>query len=99
MTSFVVSPRADADIETLLEHLAEMAGPTVARRYALELDVTFERPTMFPASGARRKSLGPYSRIAVVSPYVIVYDHHDGEVVIVRVLDGCRNATRRVVRQ
>jgi toxin ParE1/3/4 len=54
---------------------------------------------MFPASGARRKSLGPDTRIAVLSPYIVVYDYADGMVHIVRVLDGRRNVTRRLVRE
>jgi plasmid stabilization system protein ParE len=39
MTPVVVSPRADADVDAMLEHLADLAGPAVARRYSQELDV------------------------------------------------------------
>ena len=48
MTPVVVSPRADADVDAMLEHLADLAGPTVARRYNQELDAVFERLAMFP---------------------------------------------------
>ena len=82
MTPVVVSRRADADVDAMLEHLADLAGPAV-----------------FPESGARCRSLGPYARIAVVAPYVVVYDYQDNTVVIVRVLDGRRDITRRLVRQ
>ena len=99
MTPVVVSRRADADVDAMLEHLADLAGPAVARRYNQELDAVFERLAMFPESGARRRSLGPYARIAVVAPYVVVYDYQDNTVVIVRVLDGRRDITRRLVRQ
>lgn len=99
MTPVVVSPRADADVAAMLEHLADLAGPAVARRYNQELDAVFERLAMFPASGARRRSLGSYARIAVIAPYVVVYDYQDNMVVIVRVLDGRRDITRRLVRQ
>lgn len=80
MTPVVVSRRADADVDAMLEHLAALAAPA-------------------PESGARRRSLGPHARIAVVAPYVVVYDYHDNTVVIVRVLDGRRDITRRLVRQ
>jgi hypothetical protein len=30
---------------------------------------------MFPESGAKRRSLGPHARIAVVAPYVVIYDY------------------------
>jgi plasmid stabilization system protein ParE len=99
MTPVVVSPRADADVEEMLERLADLAGPSVARRYAQELEAVYERLALFPASGARRRSLGQYARIAVVSPYVIVYDYHGSMVLIVRVLDGRRDITPRLVRQ
>jgi toxin ParE1/3/4 len=99
MIPVVVSPRADADVDAMLERLADIAGPSVARRYSHELDAIFERLAMYPASGARRRSLGPYARIAVAEPYVVVYDYQNDTVVIVRVLDGRRNITRRLVRQ
>ncbi|MBI2737615.1 MAG: type II toxin-antitoxin system RelE/ParE family toxin [Rhodospirillales bacterium] len=99
MTPVVVSPRADADVDDMLEHLAEVAGPAVARRYSQQLDAIFERLAMFPASGARRRSLGPHTRVAVAPPYVVVYDYQGSTVVIVRVLDGRRNITHRLVRQ
>ena len=99
MKPVVVSPRADADVAAMLEYLADLAGPAVARRYSQELDAIFERLAMFPASGARRRSLGPYARIAGVSPYVFGYDYRDNAVVIVRVLDGRRNITPRLVRK
>jgi toxin ParE1/3/4 len=97
MTPVVVSPKADADVDNMLEHLADLAGSAVVQRYARELEAIYERLAMFPASGARRKSLGPDTRIAVLSPYIVVYDYADGMVHIVRVLDGRRNVTRRLV--
>lgn len=68
MTPVVVSPRADADVDAMLEHLTDVAGPAVASRYSQELDS-------------------------------IVYDYDGNTVVIVRVLDGRRDITRRLVRQ
>jgi plasmid stabilization system protein ParE len=99
MTPVVVSPKADADVDNMLERLAGLAGPAVARRYAQELEAIYERLAMFPASGARRKSLGPDTRIAILSPYVVVYDYVNEMVRIVRVLDGRRNIVRRLVRE
>src|SRR5712691_2970709 len=99
MTPVVVSPRADADTDDMLKRLADLAGPSVVRRYERELRAIYERLAMFPGSGARRRSLGPNARIAVLSPYVVVYDYVDGMVRIVRVVDGRRNITRRLVRE
>lgn len=94
MTPIVVSPRADADVDEMIKRLAEAAGPSVVRRYERELGSDLRK-----ASGARRRSLGPNMRIAVLSPYVIVYDYVDGIVRIVRIVDGRRNITRRLVRE
>lgn len=99
MTPVVVSPRAEADVDAMLEHLANSGGMAVARRYAQELDAIYQRLAMFPESGARRRSLGRHARIAVASPYVIVYDYKGQAVEIVRVLDGRRHITLRLVRQ
>jgi plasmid stabilization system protein ParE len=99
MTRLVISPRADIDVREMLERLGEMAGPAVAVRYAGDLRPIYARLEMLPASGSRRRSLGRYTRIAVLAPYVVIYDYIGDEVVIVRVLDGRRNITRRLVRQ
>ncbi len=99
MTQLVISLRAGIDIREILERLGELAGPVVAGRYAQDLRSIYERLMIFPASGARRRSLGRFARIAVWAPYVVVYDHIGDQVMIVRVLDGRRNITRRLVRQ
>jgi plasmid stabilization system protein ParE len=99
MTRLVVSPRAGIDVREMLERLGELAGPAVAGRYAADLRAIYARLEMFPASGSRRRSLGPFARIAVLAPYVVVYDYVGDEVVIVRVLDGRRNITRRLIRR
>jgi toxin ParE1/3/4 len=54
---------------------------------------------IFPESGARRKSLGAETRIAVLSPYVVVYDYMNATVRIIRVIDGRRNITRQLVHE
>jgi toxin ParE1/3/4 len=99
MTRFVVTTRAGIDVREILERLGDLAGPTVAEKYARNLRAIYERLAMFPASGARRSSLGPFARIAVLDPYIVVYDHIGEEVRIIRVPDGRRNVTRRLVRQ
>ena len=65
--------------------LKDKAGPDVATRY--------------PRSGARRSKLGRNLRIAVVEPYIVIYDVRDDTVRIVRIVDGRRNITRRLVRE
>ncbi|HEY2612369.1 MAG TPA: type II toxin-antitoxin system RelE/ParE family toxin [Reyranella sp.] len=77
MTRIVVSPKADADVNDMLQRLFDLAGPAVARKYAQELESIYER----------------------LAPYVVVYDHVNATVRIIRVIDGRRNITRRLVRE
>jgi toxin ParE1/3/4 len=53
----------------------------------------------FPDIGPPRPEFGRNARIALVHPFVIVYDHADDTVTVLRVLHGRRNITRRLVRQ
>jgi plasmid stabilization system protein ParE len=99
MTPIVVSPKADADVNDMLQRLFDLGGPAVARKYAQQLEAIYERLAIFPTSGARGKSLGAETHIAVLSPYVVVYDHVNATVRIIRVIDGRRNITRRLVRE
>jgi len=101
MTRIVVSPKADMDFDQILDRLVENAGRDVANRYAADLDVIYENLSMFPAIGSPRPNLGRRTRIAVLSPYLVIYDHLSDEdtVNIVRILDGRRNITRRLIRQ
>lgn len=101
MTRLIVSPTADADLDRILHWLADNAGQDVADRYAADLDAIYENLIMFPAFGSPRPNLGRRTRIAVLSPYLVIYDHlSDTDTVnIVRILDGRRNITRRLIRQ
>ena len=60
----------------------------------------YDRLALFPRSGMRRESLGRNIRIGVVEPYIVIYQYRQPDtVLIVRVLDGRRNITRRLVRE
>jgi plasmid stabilization system protein ParE len=99
MTKIVVTHRAHADVAEILVHLTQAAGYPVAARYRQEFDAVYERLAALPESGPRRRTLGPHARIALVHPYVIVYDNVDDIVTVLRVLHARRNISRRLVRQ
>ena len=67
-------------------------------RYAADFKSVYRRLADFPASGPRRPTLGPNARIAIVLPYIVIYDHEDDIVTVLRVLHGKRNITRDLVR-
>jgi toxin ParE1/3/4 len=100
MTRIVISPQATADIEEIFDHLFEAAGIAVVDGYARDLQELQDRLAMFPASGALRPQLGRGTRIALLSPYLVIYDYSAGDetLTLARVLDGRRNITRRLVR-
>ena len=63
MTRLVISARASRDVREILEHLSELAGPSVAEKYARDLRALYERLSMFPASGA---AVRPWDRSPVL---------------------------------
>jgi plasmid stabilization system protein ParE len=100
MTRIIVSPKANADFLDILDYLTNLAGYVVANKYASDLAEIYDRLSMFPEIGSSRPSLGSQARIMVISPYVVVYDYlrENDTVRIVRIVDGRRNVTRRLVR-
>lgn len=98
MAHLRVSRQAGIDAAAIVATLADQAGKATANRYRADIDALFERLALFPRSGARRTELGRNARIGVIAPYVIVYDLVGDEVLILRIVDGRRNITRRLIR-
>ena len=99
MAKLIVSPQAELDTATIVAMLNDKAGAVVAERYRREFEELFERLMVFPMSGARRRLLTRHARIGVVQPYVVIYEYRRETVRILRVVDGRRNITRRLVGQ
>ena len=98
MARVVVTGRAKRDVRRILSDLNERAGYRVAMRYAEEFKAAYRRLAHNPAGGPPRRSLGPKTRLAIVLPYVVIYDHEDDAVTVLRVLHGRRNITRDLIR-
>jgi toxin ParE1/3/4 len=94
MARVVVSDLAKRDVRRILSDLNEKAGYRVAANYAAEFKNTYRRLADFPASGPPRPELGAHARIAIILPYIVIYDYRDGGVTVLRVLHGKRNITR-----
>ena len=97
MARLLFAPGARDDLRELLATLIEKAGRPVAAAYADRFRSTLRRIETFPSSGAPRPKLGASIRIAVVSPYILIYRTTAGGVQIVRVLHGRRKVTRRMI--
>ena len=98
MARVVVTEPAKRDLRQLLSYLHEQAGPRVATRYAAEFKAVYRRLADIPAAGPPRPALGPSARVAIVSPYIVVYDHANDMVTVLRVLHGKRKITHDLVR-
>jgi len=101
MPTLVVTAHASRDFETILDHLSDVAGQQTAQAYAERFAHTLERIEQFPNAGPQRPALGPDTRIAIVLPYVLIYDYsepHD-HLVLLRVLHGRRKMTERLLRR
>lgn len=101
MTQVAVSPEADADFLAIVNRLTELAGHSAASRYASDLRSIYQRLSALPEIGSPRPKLGSRIRIVVLFPYVVVYEYlsRDDMVRIVRIIDGRRNITRRMVHE
>jgi toxin ParE1/3/4 len=98
MARVVITEPADADVREIIAYLIKEAGRPVALRYAQAFDAAYDRLADFPGIGPRRPALGVDTGIWVVRPYVIIYEHYDDTVTVLRILHGKRDITRHLVR-
>ena len=101
MTRLIVSSTAEADTTEILEYLEREAGARVAADYGRRFRLTIERLVDLPETGAPRSLLGADTRIAIVSPYVLIYDYarKDDTLSLLRILHGRRNITNKLLRE
>lgn len=99
MTRLVVTADAEADLNDILDYLSSEASPLVAERYGHQFRLCLERLVEFPGLGPPRPALGVDTRIGVVPPYVLIYDHAgtDDTLTLLRIVHGKRNITRRLI--
>jgi plasmid stabilization system protein ParE len=100
MARIVVTELADADTANILADIAREAGSHVAEKYNLEIERLYERLAAYPESCAARPKLGAHIRVGVIFPYLVICRHVTGDnvVAIIRVVNGRRKITRRLLR-
>jgi toxin ParE1/3/4 len=101
MTRLFVTADAEADTSEILAYLAREAGHLVAEDYGGRFRTTIERLVVMPETGAPRPALGPNARIAIVYPYVLIYDYtrEDDTLTLLRILHGRRNVIRDLLNR
>jgi len=99
MKSAILSPQARRDLFSILEHLADIAGPHVARTYDTDFRRAVKNLEDFSGTGTPRPDLGAATRVASVAPYLIFYDGgpESEEVQVLRILHGHRNITPELI--
>lgn len=99
MTKRTLLRAAVRDLDQILDYLQHEAGSANAAKYGRLFDRQLDLMKRLPGAGAPRPELGVFTRIAVVSPYVIIYDYDTGldEVFVLRVLHGRRNITQKLL--
>jgi toxin ParE1/3/4 len=101
VTRLVVTADAERDTSAVLDYIETQAGRRVAAEFGSRFQQTIERLVALPLSGAPRPSLGPAARIAIVFPYILIYDYTGEEdtLTLLRILHGRRNITRDLLRR
>ena len=79
------------DLSEIVAYLEGAAGPRIAERWATRLREAAESLGAAPAIAARDDRLGQGRRRLVVAPYLIVYELHGDEVLVLRVVHGARD--------
>lgn len=99
MTRLIVSREAETDLDEVLDYLEQEAGARTVLSYAKRFRKTLLSLAEFPGAGTLRPALGRKARISIVYPYVLIYDYDDGgdTLVLLRILHGRRNITKRLV--
>lgn len=101
MTRLVVTADAEKDTDAILSYLEREAGSAVAEKYGRRFRAKIEDLLRWPESGAPRPNLGGAVRIAVVSPYIMFYEHdlRDDTLMLLRILHGRRKITNRLLHR
>jgi toxin ParE1/3/4 len=100
MARVIVTDLADADTAKILEQITREAGHRAAGKYNARIESLYKRLADHPESCQARPQLGAHIRVGVVHPYLVIYHHARGEdtVSIVRLIDGRRRITRRLLQ-
>jgi toxin ParE1/3/4 len=89
--SFIVSPRAETDIQEIIDYIAQ-DSPAAAIRVLNELEAAMDLLASFPGIGHPRADVrNPDYRFWNVFNYVVAYRTLKREVTIVRVVHGHRD--------
>lgn len=101
MAEVLVTSDARSDLADIDVYLATEAGERTAKAYAGRFATALRRLADWPGSGPPRPALGPDTRIVVIWPFLMIYDHDQANdrVVVLRILHGRRHISERLLRR
>ena len=92
MNRFVLTKRAERDLDQIKSFLAEKAGPTIARRVLKEIRTALKLLGSEAGAGHVREDLTDRPvKFWPVYSYLIVYDPQTKPIQVLRVLHGMRD--------
>ena len=91
MGRFVRSLRAGLDLDEIFAAVADDNGLGVAAAQMIRLEQALDRLMSFPRLGRARPDLGVTTYGLPVRPWVIIYDLDEGDVEVLRIVDGRRD--------
>jgi toxin ParE1/3/4 len=97
VTCLVVTRNAESDMADILAYLDNEAHSIVAEDFARKVRRALLRLIDFPDSGAPRPELGPDTRVTVVYPYLVIYEHAPPNLILLRILHGKANVTAEIL--
>lgn len=99
MASISISERARLDMDEIIDYSGLAAGPKVAEDDARRFDADIDMIVEFSGIGAPRPRYGRGIRMIAERPYLIFYEAAGHNVLVLRVLDGRRRITRKLLRE
>lgn len=82
MTDGVFAPRAQRQLNEILDYLERHAGEKIAETYARRFLLAVERIEAFPLSGLKRPELDERVRVVFVAPYIMFYDYSEADDIV-----------------
>jgi toxin ParE1/3/4 len=89
--AFNRSEPAGQDFDDIFARVAEDNGLGVAVAQLERLEKSLDRLAAFPQLGRARPDLGENTFTLPVRPWVIIYDFAEGDVEVLRIVDGRRD--------
>jgi len=89
--AFNRSESSGQDLDDIFARVAEDNGLGVAVAQLERLEKSLDRLAAFPQRGRARRDLGENTFTLPVRPWVIIYDLVEGDVEVLRIVDGRRD--------